>query len=175
MKKEHSDIKWFVQVFLITFILSIIFSYISTNGVSNLNLVSAIIILIVVIGIGIFFDIIGVAVTVANEDEFHAKATKKVKGSKDSIKLIRNAPRVANICADVIGDICGVLSGAISALIAMKITEQFGLNFSIQFLLSALVAALTVGGKALGKGVANNNSTKIVHAVGIVLNKFRKN
>ena len=38
----------------------------------------------------------------------------------------------------------------------------------------ATVAALTVGGKALGKGVANNNSTKIVHAVGIVLNKFSR-
>ena len=39
MKKEHSDIKWFIQVFLITFILSIVFSYISTYGVANLNLV----------------------------------------------------------------------------------------------------------------------------------------
>ena len=57
----------------------------------------------------------------------------------------------------------------------MKITEQFGMTFDIQFLLSALVAALTVGGKALGKSIANNNSTKIVHAVGIVLNKFSKN
>ena len=174
MKKEHSDIKWFVQVFIITFILSMIFSYISANGVSHLNLISAIIILILVIGLGIFFDIIGVAVTVADENEFHAKATKKVKGSKDSIKLIKNAPRVANICADVIGDICGVLSGAISALISMKITEQFGLLFDMQFILSALVASLTVGGKALGKGIANNNSTKIVHAVGIILNKFSR-
>lgn len=173
--KEHSDIKWFIQVFIMTFVLSMIFSYISANGVSNLNLISAILILILVIGVGIFFDIIGVAVTVANEDEFHAKATKKVKGSKDSIKLIRNAPRVANICADVIGDICGVLSGAISALISMKITQQFGLSFDLQFLLSAVVAALTVGGKALGKGVANKKSTPIVHAVGIILNKFRKN
>lgn len=68
----------------------------------------------------------------------------------------------------------GVLSGAISALIAMKITEQFGLNFNVQFISSAIVAALTVGGKALGKNVANVNSTKIVHAVGIVLNKFSK-
>ena len=170
--KEHVDIKWFSEVFILTFILSIVFSFISTNGVSQLNLIPAIAILIIVIGIGIFFDIIGVAVTVANEEEFHAKATKKVKGSKDSIKLIRNAPRVANICADVIGDICGVLSGAISALIAMKITQQFGLNFNLQFLLSALVAALTVGGKALGKGIANNSSTKIVHAVGIILNQF---
>lgn len=101
-KKEPADIKWFIQVFITTFILSIIFSYISTNGVSNLNLIPAIIILIFVIGIGIFFDIVGVAVTVADENEFHAKATKKIEGSKDSIKLIRNAPKVANICADVI-------------------------------------------------------------------------
>lgn len=105
-KKEPSNIKWFVEVFIMTFVLSMIFSYISENGVSNLSLVSAILILILVIAVGIVFDIVGVAVTVANEQEFHAKATKKVKGSKDSIKLIRNAPRVANICADVIGDIC---------------------------------------------------------------------
>lgn len=171
---DKEQIKWFIQVFIMTFILSMLFSYISANGVSNLSLIPAILILILVIGIGIFFDIIGVAVTVANEREFHAKASKKIEGSKASIKLIRNAPKVANICADVIGDICGVLSGAISALIAMKITEQFGLSFNIQFILSATVAALTVGGKALGKGVANNNSTKIVHAVGIVLNKFSR-
>ena len=171
---DKEQIKWFIQVFIMTFILSMLFSYISANGVSNLSLIPAILILILVIGIGIFFDIIGVAVTVANEHEFHAKASKKIEGSKASIKLIRNAPKVANICADVIGDICGVLSGAISALIAMKITEQFGLSFNIQFILSATAAALTVGGKALGKGVANNNSTKIVHAVGIVLNKFSR-
>ena len=172
--KEHSNMKWFIQVFTMTFVLSIIFSYISTNGVSNLGLIPAILILLLVIFVGIFFDIVGVAATVANEEEFHAKATKKIKGSKDSIKLIKNAPKVANICADVIGDICGVLSGAVSALIAVKITNEFGMNFSLQFLLSSLVSALTVGGKALGKEVANKNSTKIVHAVGIILNKFSK-
>ena len=173
--KDHSKLKWFIEVFIITFVLSICFSYVSTNGVSNLNLGASIFILILVIAIGIGFDIIGVAVTVANEEEFHAKATKKVKGSKASIQLIRNAPKVANICADVIGDICGVLSGAISALIAVKITDQFGIRFDIQFIISALVSALTVGGKALGKGVANKNATKIVHTVGIVLNKLKLN
>lgn len=171
---EHSNIKWFIQIFLTTFVLSIIISYLSTNGVSNLSLIPAILILLVVIFVGIFFDIVGVAVTVANEEEFHAKATKKVKGSKDSIKLIKNAPKVANICADVIGDICGVLSGAVSALIAAKITNEFGMDFNLQFLLSALVSALTVGGKALGKEVANNKSTQIVHAVGIILNRCSK-
>lgn len=106
MKKDKSEMKWFIQVFIMTFVLSILFSYISANGVSNLNLIPAILILIFVIGMGIFFDIVGVAVTVANEEEFHAKATKKVEGSKTSIQLIRNATKVANICADVIGDIC---------------------------------------------------------------------
>lgn len=173
-KKDNTDIVWFIKIFFTTFILSIVFSFISSNGITNLSLIPAILILLLVILVGIAFDIIGVAVTVADENEFHAKATKKVKGSKSSIKLIRNAPKVANICADVVGDICGVLSGAISALISMKITEQFGLNFDLQFILSALVAALTVGGKALGKGVANNHSTQIVHVVGIVLNKFSK-
>ena len=61
--------------------------------------------LILVIALGILFDIIGVAVTVADEKEFHAMATKKVKGSKCAIKLIRNSAKVANICADVIGDL----------------------------------------------------------------------
>ena len=89
-EKDHSKIKWFIQVFITTFILSICFSYISTYGVSKLNLVSSIIILILVIGIGILFDIIGVAVTVAKEEEFHAKATKKVNGAKTSLKLIKN-------------------------------------------------------------------------------------
>ena len=171
-KKEDSNIKWVIQSFILTFVLSLIFAYVSTNGVSNLSLVPAMLILIVVILLGIIFDIIGVAVTVANEEEFHAKATKKVEGSKHSIKLIKNAPKVANICADVIGDICGVLSGAISALIAIKIAGEVSLPFNIQFILSALVSAITVSGKAIGKGIANNKSTEIVHKVGIVLNKF---
>ena len=169
-KKENSKWEWFIEVCIITFILSICFSYISTNGVSHLNLVASIFILIAVIAIGIIFDIIGVAVTVANEHEFHAKATKKVYGAKTSLKLIKNASKVANICADVIGDICGVLSGAISAMIAAKIAEKTGAN--LQFVISALVASLTVGGKALGKDVANKNSTKIVHFVGTILNKI---
>ena len=171
-EKEHSKITWFVEVFIITFALSICFSYISTYGVSNLNLVSSIIILIAVIAVGIVFDIVGVAVTVAKEHEFHAKATKKVDGAKVSIKLIKNSTRVANICADVIGDVCGVLSGAISAMISAKITEKTGAN--LQFIISAIVASITVGGKALGKELANKESTQIVHFVGIILNKVYK-
>ena len=38
-KKEHSDMIWFIKIFITTFILSIVFSFISTNGISNLSLV----------------------------------------------------------------------------------------------------------------------------------------
>lgn len=105
-KKENSDLKWFITIFITTFMLSIVFSYISTNAISSLELFPAMLILLLTIFVGILFDIVGVAVTVAKEEELHAKASKKIQGAKTSIKLIRNSAKVANICADVIGDIC---------------------------------------------------------------------
>lgn len=173
-KKDNSGLKWFIVVFITTFILSIAFSYISTNAISSLELFPAIVVLIITIFVGIIFDIIGVSVTVAEEEELHAKASKKIEGAKASIKLIRNSSKVSNFCADVIGDICGVISGSIAALISIKITEKFALDFNIQFIISAIVASLTVAGKAIGKEIAKNNSTKIVHAVGIIVGKFTR-
>lgn len=173
-KENNSHIKWVIESFVLTFILSGLISYVSSNGVSSLNIFWAIIILVLVILIGIFFDIVGVAVTVANESDFNAKATKKIKGATTSLKLIKNASKVANICADVIGDICGVVSGAISTMIAMKIINSYGLPSNVQFFISALVASLTVSGKALGKDIAKKESTPIVHIAGIILNKFYK-
>ncbi len=173
-KEEHSKYKWFITAFVSTFLLSLLFSYISTNAITEIELIPAILILILVIFIGILFDIIGVAVTVADEENFHAKASKKISGSKTAIKLIRNSARVANICADIIGDICGVLSGAISAIIALKISESYSLNINTQFLLSAISASLTVGGKAIGKEIAQKNTDRIVWAVSKLLKFFYK-
>ena len=69
-------------------------------------MVLSVIILVAVVLLGIVFDIIGVAVTIAPEEVFHAKATKKADGARTSLNLIKNATKVANFCADVIGDIC---------------------------------------------------------------------
>ena len=57
-------------------------------------------------------------------------------------------------------------------MIAAKISEKAGID--LQFIISASVAAITVGGKALGKEIANQKSTQIVHFVGILLNKIYK-
>lgn len=175
MKKEKSNIRWIISAFITTFILSLIFSSISTNAIEKLSIVPAFAILIIVVFIGILFDMIAVSVTVADEEEFHAKATKKIPGSKTSVKLIRNSSKVANFCADVIGDICGVLSGAISALIGVKIAASLTMPFNVQYIIGAIVAAVTVAGKAIGKEIANKKSTQIVHFVAKILNFFRLN
>ena len=173
-EEKRENLKWCMEVIIMTFILSITFSYISSTAIKDLSLIPAVFILVFVIFIGIITDIVGVAVQVANEEEFHAKATKKAKGAKTSLKLIHHAPRVANLCSDVIGDICGVLSGAISAMIAAKITEKLSLGFDAQFLISALVASLTVGGKAIGKNIAKENSTPIIYFTGKLVNIFHR-
>lgn len=163
--KKTSHNKWVIGIAITTFLLSLLFSYISNTAISELNIILGTIVLLIVILLGVIFDLIGVAVTVANEEDFHAQASKKIKGAKTSIKLIRNSAKVSNFCADVIGDICGVLSGAISAMIALKLTENFGMSSNIQFIFSAIVASFTVGGKAVTKEIAKKYSTKIVTIV----------
>lgn len=169
--KDNKAIKWVITVSIITFLLSLLFSFISNVAINGLAIVPAIFILVLVIFVGIAFDLIGVAVTVANEGEFHAMAAKKIHGSKEAIKLIRNSPRVSNFCADVIGDICGVLSGSLSAMITLKLTESYGISSDIQVLISAIVAAATVGGKAITKEIAKKHPTQIVFIVSKLLSR----
>lgn len=164
-KKQNGNKSWVIGITIVTFSLSLLFSFISNTAISELDVLPGFLILILVILVGIIFDLIGVAVTIANEEDFHAQASKKIKGAKTSIKLIRNSAKVSNFCADVIGDICGVLSGAISAMIALEVTQKYGMSQSLQFIFSALVASFTVGGKAVTKQIAKNNSTKVVEFV----------
>lgn len=161
-KNKKGRNNWVIIVFVVTFILSLLLSFISNTAIAKMNIIAGLIVLILVILIGIMFDLIGVAVTVGNEEDFHAQASKKIKGAKTSIKLIKNSAKVSNFCADVIGDICGVLSGAISAMIAFKLTEYYGMSSTLQFLFSAIVSSVTVGGKAITKEIAKSNSTKII-------------
>ena len=168
-KLDKSVYRWALIITVITFFLSLFFSFLSTTAISKLNLLPSIIILFLVIFLGILFDLVGVAVTVAEEKDFHAKASKKIKGAKTGLKLIKHSSKVSNFCADVIGDICGVLSGAISTLIALKLTEYYGMSSNFQFIISALVASLTIGGKAFSKDIAKNNSTKIISIISKII------
>jgi CBS domain containing-hemolysin-like protein len=143
-------------------------TFLSDILMENSSMLVAFLILLVIVFVGIIFDVIGVAVTSADEKPFHSMAARKVPGSLEAIRLLRNAERVSSICNDVIGDICGVVSGSASATIALQVLKNFDFSAPqlMSLLMSALVAGLTVGGKAIGKTFAIKSCTKIVTAVG---------
>ncbi|MBE6152831.1 MAG: hypothetical protein E7166_01200 [Firmicutes bacterium] len=172
MKKSNKQKKdnWLWQVFIVTFLLAMGFGAISNTVVNKLNIYIATILLFIIIGIGIVFDLVGMAVASAVEAPFHAKAAKKHKGAKESIRLVRNAPMVSNICNDVIGDICGIISGSIGALLSVSISSKLNLDIIVvSLLISAIIASITVGGKALGKKFAINKCTNIIYIAGTII------
>lgn len=171
-KKERSKtIHWVVTIFFVTILISGTISLLSDEIMSRSGMAVAFLILLVIILVGIFFDVIGVAVTSADEKPFHSMAARKVPGAQEAIRLLRNAERVSSICNDVIGDICGVVSGSASATIAAQVLNNFEFSWpnAVSLVMSALVAGLTVGGKAVGKTFAMNSCTQIVHGSGKVI------
>lgn len=163
MKKDN----WIPIIFILTFILSFIFGAISTLA-SNMNILILGIVLIVIIFIGIIFDMIGVAVLSCEEATFHAKASRKIKGSKQCIKLIKSANRTSSVCNDVIGDICGIISGTVTATLVVLLLD----TPLMAIILTAIVSSLTVGGKAIGKKIAIEHCEDIIFIVGKILSKL---
>ena len=175
-KERNKTIRWVITIFFVTILVSGTISFTSDILMANSTMLVAFIILFAIILIGIIFDVIGVAVTSADEKPFHSMAARKVPGAQESIRLLRNAERVSSICNDVVGDICGVVSGSASATIAAQVLRnfEFSTEVLIPLLMSALVAGFTVGGKAIGKTFAMNSCTKIVHGVGKVIGFFHR-
>ena len=167
-RERIKTIKWVVTIFFVTIFISGTISLVSDEVMANSSVLVAFLILLAIIFLGIVFDIIGMAVATADEKPFHSMAARKVPGAHEAIKLLRNAERVSSICNDVVGDICGVVSGSASATIAalILVNVEVGWPRGISLVMSALVAGLTVGGKAIGKTIAVNSCTKIVHLVG---------
>lgn len=154
---------WIITIFFLTVCISALFSFCSSTVMDNATTVVAFLVLLFIVLLGIVFDMVGVAVTAADEKPFHSMAAKKSRAAKEALYLIRNADRVSSICNDVIGDVCGVISGSASAAIVSKVIATDSSATVATLVMSALVAGLTVGGKACGKSLAINGATKIVH------------
>lgn len=155
-----------------TFFIALLVSLGSEALMSAINDVRvAIIMLLIIISLGIFFDIIGTAATATIMPPFNARAAKRVFGAKQAVKLVKNADIVANYCNDVIGDIAGTLSGAIGASIVFHLVQRFDFLDTVLTgaVMTSLIASFTVGGKALGKNIAINNANNIIFRVAIIL------
>lgn len=170
-KERNKTIRWVVTIFLVTITVTAVITLLSDEIMSSSSIGVSFAILLVIVLVGILFDVIGVAVTSADETPFHSMAARKVPGAREAIGLLRKAEKVSSICNDVVGDICGVVSGSASATIAAQVIANFEFTWPmvISLVMSALVSGLTVGGKAIGKTFAVNSSTTIVHLVGKVL------
>lgn len=175
-KERNKTIRWVVTIFLVTIFVTGVISLISDEIMSKSGIVASFAILLLIVLLGIAFDVVGVAVTSADETPFHSMAARKVPGAQDALHLLRSAERVSSICNDVVGDICGVVSGSASATIAAQMLARFEFTWPalMSLIMSALVSGLTVGGKALGKTFAVNSSTAIVHFVGRFIYAFRR-
>lgn len=173
--RNRVDVRWVVTIFVVTIVISGSFSFLSDTLLDRVQSIAAFAILFFIVMIGILFDIIGVAVTTADEKPFHSMASRNLPEAKEAIRLIRNANRVSSFCNDVVGDICGVISGSAAAMIAAQVIVDFtptGASF-FKLFMSALVSAVTVGGKAVGKTFAINASTPIVHFAAKVIYRGR--
>src|SRR5690625_3849428 len=169
------SIKFSLTIAVITFVLAAIFSIVSSSLLSKIIWYLGMIVVLVIVLIGIVFDMLGIASTAAKEAPFHAMAAEKVHGAKESVIIIRNADKFASFSNDVIGDISGIVSGTATAIVVLQISQILGysdgsaVHISISVILTSFVAALTVGGKALGKYFAIHNSTEIIMMTGKVI------
>lgn len=168
------NLKWVVTVSIWTFFLAAMFNYLSEQLLIRASLGPAFVILIIIILLGVFFDMVGIAVAVASEKPFHAMAADRVPSARAAIRLLKNAGSVSNVCNDVIGDICGIISGVAAATILLKVSPAMEPMQQLVFtlVLGGFVASLTVGGKAIGKNIALEKSHEIVNVVSRVSNFF---
>ena len=174
-KKGLVDYKWISKIIILSFIISVLFSFVSETAIPNLNIFFGIILTLVFVLIGVVFDMIGVAVAAADESQFHSMAARRVKGAKMAVKLKKNADRVASFCNDVVGDICGIISGSTGAVIALKIIEKTNFNdMLITLIIMGIISAFTIGGKAIEKGFAMKKSNQILFNFAKILSIFSK-
>jgi len=171
-KNRQSKQKWVLTVVLLSFGLSVVMSFVTSIFVESAGLLVALLSLIVLVMIGIITDIIGTAVTSADEQPFIAMASKRIAGAKQALQLIRRAERVSSLLNDVVGDIVGIISGSAGSVIAVYLVS-LGLKSAVaSMLITAFTSAFMIGGKAYGKGLAIANSSRIVLAVGRVMAFF---
>ena len=166
--KKKVDVRWVILISGLSFIISLIFSFVGETIIPNAHILISSILVFTFIFLGILFDMIGISVTVADVKTFNSMATKKVKGANLAVRLIKNADKVSSFCNDVIGDICGIISGSTGVSIAIIVASRLNVSLLVvTLLITAVIAALTIGGKAIGKSIAINRSN-------IILFKFVK-
>ena len=176
LKNPKISLKWPITIFFVTLMLSLVFSVGSELILTSAGIVVSIVVILTLWIISVIFDMVGVAVAAASLEPFVSMASRKIKGAKQAMYLVKNAEKVSSFASDVVGDICGILSGAVGAALVIKIYSATGdlKAVLIAAIVSSLIAALTVFGKAVGKNFAINFPNHIVFTASKFLRIFKK-
>ncbi|HLN63314.1 MAG TPA: hypothetical protein VK464_17395 [Symbiobacteriaceae bacterium] len=167
-----------LRVGFLSFTLAVLVSYTSDKTLESVPTVVAFLVVLLLISIGITFDILGTSVTAAQETPLNAMAAKRVSGAKQALWLVRNADRVSNFTNDVVGDVTGAVTGAAGTTVAIQLTTAFRGGSLAEDLTTlavvGLIAGITVGGKAAGKTFAMDRATDVVVAAGRVIHTVER-
>ena len=176
-KKKKKRNLWPLKVLVISLLLSFAVNAGAELVLQDTRLWVAALLAVIILALGVLFDMIGTAATSCDVQPFLSMASRKVKGAKMAMRLAKNCDVVSSVCCDVVGDICGVFSGVCAATIAVKVIEmvsQVSLEFWIRVIIYALISTATISLKAVGKGIAVKKANGIVFGVAKVLSVFSR-
>ena len=175
-RRKRSFWLLFILVFSFTIALGI---GLASEAFQANSVIVCVIIICVLILIAFIGDVFAMSVTYADLENFNAMASRKIRGAKTCIRLVKNRDRVASILSDILGDVCATVAGAIGAGLSIIITN--GENFStfqrilVFAAVSAAIASVGVFVKAIAKRIGMKHSTKIVLFLGRCLSLFKRN
>src|SRR5699024_8460446 len=141
-------------------VLAAIFASFSSSLLSNVSWEVGLFIVLLIVLIGIFFDMLVIASTAACDIPLHALAAEKVNGATESVYIQKHEDKFAIFCNDVICYISCIVSGSAITIVIVEITkileqhDYSSMQIVLNILLPSLIAAITVGGKAFGKHFA---------------------
>lgn len=170
-KRRNLAERWVIKITLFTFAGAVVCSFISQLTTSRSDITVSVMLLAFMLLVSIIFDGIGLSVASCTPEKLQRYARFK-KQYDIALRLIANAEKVNNICADVIGDMCGILSGACGASIVLQLCQSGQFARWTAIIVSSVIAAITVGGKASFKKIAVKNSEELVFMSARILSVF---
>lgn len=160
--KSRTAVRIALGVLLTSFALNM-----GTGSLGEFSLLLSFVLLFLTILTGVAFDIVGTAVAAATEPPINAVAARRIRGGAEALRLVRNAPQVANFCNDIVGDICGTLSGALAAASASGLAGLMGANSTLVLAVTvAVVASATITLKYVSKGFAMSEAERVILLAG---------
>lgn len=175
-KRIPGWLAWGLGVLVLSFALTVIFSFLTEVSIKGSPVYVCVIVLVVLLVLNIGCDLLANAIITCKPEAFHAMASNKIKGAKRAVAFCRNATKLGSIFADIIGDICGIVSGAAGTALVVYIAANGGKTIELiaSIGVSAVIGALTVGGKAIFKHFAMKYNKQIVFGFAKFTTFFKK-